>query len=430
MLDEPKAATCPFAGSAPVEDDYDHNSRAFAQDRLAISARLRENGITYAPSHGGFYVLARYDDVRRAGQDHRLFLSGRDQPDLPRTGNMIPSPPRTAIATIPPETDPPLHGRYRGAMAPLFTTRAAKASVERLRHWTTVCIDEVIESGRVDVVADIAAPLSFLFFFEQLGLPVQEWELWRAPLHVIQTYAYDTPEMRQALIDDQRNVAALEALTEERRAKPREDMISHLAAATDEHGELLPIAEAAALARIVLLGSVDSQASLLSQSLVHLEDHPQDLRRLLDDPSLIPTANEEFIRYFTPGTHSPRTVSGETEIHGQALTRGDRVSLHWLAANHDPDQFPDADRVVIDRSPNPHLAFGTGVHTCIGLHIARTEANVVLEEVLARMPDYRIDREAAVEIPTIGLFSGYWSLPATFTPGARLQEGRLPGRAA
>lgn len=405
--------------------EFDHHSVEFAADRYGTVQELREIGVAYSPIHGGFYALTRYEDVYRAALDSKTFINGREHGDPIKLGAQL--PPSEFGMMIPEESDPPDHTAYRRAMAPYFTAKAAEQFEDRFLHWTTVCIDDVIESGRIDFVTDLTGPVAFLFFCEMIGLPVEQWRRWQEPIHTLMTSPPGSPEAVQALADEEVNNEVMRQLAGERREDPRDDLISQLAQATGPDGELLTPQEVGALARIVLFGAVDSVGGLVNQSLNYLDQHPDDLARLIDDPSMIPTAVEEFLRYFSPGTTTMRTASVETEVGGRHMDPGDRVMLTWIGANHDPEAFPDPDRVILDRTPNRHLAFGAGIHKCIGLQFARLEARIFLEQIFARMPDFRLGREQAVPTATIGLFSGYWNLPATFTPGPRLQDERRPG---
>jgi cytochrome P450 len=407
--------------------DFDHHSTAFAARPLEIAAELRTNGLTRSAAHGGFYTLGRYEDVRRAALDSKALISRRDFDDPLALGAQIPPSQSAGLPFLPVEVDAPDHTAYRRAMAPWFSPKAAEDREARLRHWTTICLDEVVESGRIDMVTDLTGPVAFLFFCEMLGLPVEEWRRWHEPIHTMATSAPRSPATVQALKDENENAEVMKAMVRARRVEPRDDLVSHLAHATRPDGTPFTDVEVGAMARLVLAGAVDSVGSLVAQSLGYLEQHRDAGARLVEDPELMRSAVEEFLRYFSPGTTIGRTVGRETEIHGQRLVPGDRVSLNVLAANRDPEAFDRPDEVVLDRSPNRHVAFGAGIHKCVGLQYARLEARVFLEQILTRLPDFTLLHDEAVPVTTIGLFSGYWSLPATFTPGARLQDERRPG---
>jgi cytochrome P450 len=205
----------------------------------------------------------------------------------------------------------------------------------------------------------------------------------------------------------------------ERRARPRADLISHLLA-QDVDGA--PITDDAAYSVIELLisGGVGTTASLVSQTLVHLGRHPEQRRRLIDEPELMPRAVEEFLRAFSPTQALARTVTRDVEFRGCPMRKGDRALLAWSSANRDPAQFDHADEVDLDRWPNRHTAFGMGVHRCAGAHLGRAIARELLGQILRRMPDYVIDESGLETYAHQGVNAGYQRIPATFTPGPRL----------
>jgi cytochrome P450 len=150
-----------------------------------------------------------------------------------------------------------------------------------------------------------------------------------------------------------------------------------------------------------------------------LEHQPEDRDRILADPSLIHVAVEEFLRFESPVTALARTATRDTELGGQKIAMGEKVLLVWASANRDASMFEDADRCVIDRAPNKHMAFGVGIHRCLGAHLARLEFRVALEELLRRVPDYRIDLNGVVMAPVVGVIYGRIRIPMTFTPRRR-----------
>jgi cytochrome P450 len=408
--------------------DFDHHSLAFAADPFGTAAKLREVRHVRSEEHGGFVVAARYEDVHRTALDAATYTNGRDTEDPIKLGVQL--PPSEAAGNIPEESDAPYHTAYRRAMAPYFTTRAAKASEARLQHWTDVCLDEVVEKGTFDVVTEMTGPIAFLFFCEMLGLPVEEWRRWYEPLHELQTTTPNTPEQRAAIDAERENGAVMEQYVRDRREQPQDDLISRLAEARGPDGELFTVAEVAAMSRIIILGAVDSVGSLVSQAVNYLADHPDEADRMVAEPEYMDSAIEEFLRYFSPGVTTMRTVGLPTTFGPHPLAPGARMMIMWLAANHDPEVFEDPDELVLDRAPNKHVAFGAGVHKCIGLHYARMEARVFLKELLTRMRGYEVVPEGTEPLKTIGLFTGFHTLQIRFTPGERVQDDRMPGRIA
>jgi cytochrome P450 len=164
-------------------------------------------------------------------------------------------------------------------------------------------------------------------------------------------------------------------------------------------------------------GGLDTTTSLTALALHHLDAHPDQRRRLVDEPELLGTATEEFLRYFSVNETLTRTVTCDADLGGQRLRRGDHLMLSWLSANRDARVFDRPDEVVLDREVNPHLAFGVGPHRCIGLHMARTMFDVLVRRVLARLPDYAVDRAATQFYAGNPELNGVVRMPATFTPG-------------
>jgi cytochrome P450 len=168
------------------------------------------------------------------------------------------------------------------------------------------------------------------------------------------------------------------------------------------------------------VGGLDTTAALLSNTLLYLDDHPVERARLRDDPEVLTTAFDEFMRYFTPTQSLARTVTTDVEIGGVSMKAGDRVFISWAAANRDPEEFDRPNEVVLDRFPNRHMGFGLGAHRCVGSHVGRAQWAVVMEEILRRMPDYRVEREGVVRYRSVATVYGYRAMPVVFTPGVRL----------
>ena len=156
----------------------------------------------------------------------------------------------------------------------------------------------------------------------------------------------------------------------------------------------------------------------ISNTLLYLSEHPDVRQRLIDDPGLIPLAVEEFLRFEAPVHASSRTVTTDTEVGDQKISAGEKVYILWASANRDPDQFENPDEVILDRRPNRHLTFGVGGHRCLGAMLARMEMQIILEQVLRRIPDFYIDPDSVRHPITVTIISGRTSLPATFTAAA------------
>jgi len=173
-------------------------------------------------------------------------------------------------------------------------------------------------------------------------------------------------------------------------------------------------------------GGLDTTTSLTALTLHHLDAHHEQRQRLIDEPGLVDLATEEFLRFFSVNETLTRTVTCDADLGGQRLRRGEHVMLSWLSANRDDRVFDRADEVVLDRAVNPHLAFGVGPHRCIGLHMARTMFQVLVRRLLARMPDYAVDRDAVRFYAGNPELNGVVQMPATFTPRPRTGPAERP----
>ena len=197
----------------------------------------------------------------------------------------------------------------------------------------------------------------------------------------------------------------------ERRKTPRHDLISYLAEARID-GQKLDDDHITGTLRLLLIAGIDTTWSMIGSCLWHLANHSDDRKRLVAEPALIPTAVEEFLRAYAPATLA-REIVKETEINGCHFNEGEMVMLSFPAANRDPAMFPDAGRVVIDRSPNRHAAFGLGIRRCLGSHLARIEITAALQEWLAKIPDFAVAPDAKVEW-SAGPVRGPRTLPLVF----------------
>ncbi len=168
----------------------------------------------------------------------------------------------------------------------------------------------------------------------------------------------------------------------------------------------------------LVAGGLDTTSSLTAFALHHLDGDHETRRRLIEDADLQATATEEFLRYFSVNETLTRTVVADTQLDGQRLRRGDFLLLSWLSANFDERVFDNAAELVLDRAPNPHVAFGIGPHRCIGMHLARALFRIMFREVLERIPDYRVDRHATTFYQRDPSLAGVATMPATFTPAS------------
>ena len=405
--------------------DFDHNSTEHAVDTVASYRRLRALGpVVRSPRHGGFWVFTDYESVFDAARDDQVFSSARCPYGGEGLATVIPKTP--VNHHIPVELDPPEHRKYRKLINPLTTPAAVECLRPSIEKYTTRFIDGVIEDGHCDFATIIGVPA--VVTIDWLGLPADDWERYAHAHHAALSELPGSTEFTHAIdVDFPWMEEQLRAAITQRRTEPREDVLSHLLASRID-GRPLTDDEVFAMAELLISGGVGTTASLVAQTLMHL-DTDRDLRRdLILHPEKLPRAVEEFLRVFSPTQALARTVTRDAAFRGLRFRAGDRVLLSWASANRDADAFDDPDSVDIDRWPNRHTSFGMGVHRCAGSHLARALAIEMLGRILDRMPDYEILHEEVVPFPHQAVNPGWKEIPARFTPGPRHGSCGRPGR--
>lgn len=398
---------------------FDHTSPEHARATDEILRDLRARcPVAFTEQHGGYFVLSRYQDVAGSLRDEATFSSKHIPEPLDGVhygGINIPEAPYFNVLA---EMDPPEWNTFRRILTPTFSPPAIEKLIPHVHAFSTECIDDVIESGRIDFVDDLANPVPAKMTMLLLGLPLEDWRGYADPMHKLIFTRPGTPEFDEAVRGQEWMFEAMGRAVADRRANPTGDVLSEIVE-TEVDGYRPTEEEIVKLLFTVISGGVDTTTALLSNAVEYLDRHRDVRQRLIDDPELLPAATEEFLRHFTPVQNVARTIAKDVEIEGTQLCPGDRVLMSFASANFDDDEFPDADAFVLDRSPNRHVAFGMGKHRCIGAALARNEFQAMLEEVLNRMPDYEIDRSGIEQYPSKGIVNGWIHLPATFAPGTR-----------
>lgn len=345
-------------------------------------------------------------------------------------GVSIPSWPMPPF--IPIDLDPPEHKDYRR----LFNSALSKEKVERelrprLAYWTDYYIDQVIERGECDMVYDIALAVPASLTLEWLGWsrPEEQARI-SAMWHDLTAYPGGHPRQEAAFETFNWFESRIAEELDAREANPRDDLLTQIAL-YEIDGERIPRERAEGMVRVAVGGGITTTASVMAATIEHFERHPEHRRALEENPDLWDTATEEFLRRYTPNRTNARTVIEDTVWGGCQMRKGDRILLGTSSANLDERQFENPDEVILDRSPNRHVAFGQGFHRCAGIHLARAEFQTVLKILLDRIPEYTVDRERAVRPMAEAVKQGWSSLPVTFPPGERvLSEGRLTAKQA
>lgn len=378
-------------------------------DPYPTYARLRDEAPVYHNPELGFWALSRFDDVLAAYRDWETWTSTQGVA-LEEVGT------RSAPSMI--GMDPPDQTRLRKLVVRAFTPRRVGALEPRVRQLTTRLLDEVVELGECDLIARFAALLPSDVISTLLGAPPEDHpslRIWTETLmHREDGVATPPPAADEAA---KNLLGRFSELIEEKRRRPGEDLISALVEA-ELDGRKLTHTEILGFCFLLISGGNETTEKLIANTVHQLARHPDQRARLLADPSRIPAAVEESLRFRSPTQYMVRAATHDVHLHGATIPAGEKAVLLIGAANHDPRRFDAPEQFDIERSIERHLAFGFGVHFCLGARLARLEARVALEEIHRRLPDYEVD-EAGVGVVHAGNVAGLATLPVRFTPSRR-----------
>jgi cytochrome P450 len=380
----------------PVADwatDFDHCDPAWVADPYPIWDDLRRRcPVAHSTRYGGTWLPVRHEDIAAVAYDTEHFTSRSVVVSEIRPGpNDLPAP----IGLAPPITsDPPFHAVARRMLLPAFAPKRIAA----LEPFTRALCHELLgaTAGRleVDAAVDYAQHIPVRVIIGMLGFPQEDADIFRHFVHQVLEDVDMSPEERQAVIARGEIDAYMDERIAEHRAEPRDDLTSYLLNA-ELDGQKLPQEHVRGTMILLLIAGIDTTWSAIGASLWHLASHPEDRLRLATELALMDTAVEEFLRAYAPVTMA-RLVAKEVELDGRTLHEGDWLLLPFPAGNRDPEVFPDAGKVVLDRIENRHAAFGLGIHRCLGSNLARLELRVALEEWMARYPEFELTHPAAV----------------------------------
>lgn len=364
------------------------------------------------PDGSGHWTLTKYEDIVKVELDPQTFSSAR------LTAQMFDPPPEEAqgLNNLMLYMDPPRHTKYRRLISKGFTPKMIAALEPRIQEVTAKILDRVAEKGECDFVTEVAAELPLQVIVEMMGVPpedrhqVFEWS------NVM--IGQEDPEYSATPEDARRASMELYAyahhLAERKKHNPGDDITSVLLQA-EVDGEELSQAEFDAFFLLLSIAGNETTRNLISGGLLALLEHPEEKARLQANPSLLPTAVEEMLRWVTPVMHFRRTATCDAEIRGQRITEGDKVVMWYISANRDEDVFHDPDRFDVGRTPNDHLTFGAGgPHFCLGSNLARLEIRVMFEELLRRLRD--IELAGPVQRLRSNFIAGIKHMPVRFTP--------------
>ncbi len=383
----------------------------YAADPFPLYARLRSEAPVARNDELGFWAVSRHADVITVSRDPDTFCSGRGILTM-EIGAEYASPPTMM------HTDPPDHTRYRNLVQPGFRPTFMRALEDGIRSRTRALV-ELIEPGTpVDIVSDLAVPLPLQVISDLLGVPEDEWPRFFRWSEAVIPGATDWPEEERAALSGEM-VTYLLAAAADRRANPRDDIISELGAA-EVDGDRLTDAELGMFLVQLLVAGNETTRNMMSGGLVRFAEETGEwealrYRYLADAPRALPLAIEEMLRWTTPVVAFMRTTTRAVELGGVSLGQGEPVLMLYASANRDETVFgPTADTFDAARDPNPHVAFGFGPHFCIGAVLARLEGRILLEELLARFAS--VESAGPVVRTASPVIAGVRSAPLVFHP--------------
>jgi cytochrome P450 len=381
-------------------DDFSNMDLATSQDPRAVARMLRNQPVMHIGED--FTLLTRRPDIESALRTPAVFSSAGEAVNL---GNIRP--------LIPLQIDPPKHVKYRRVLDPLFAPRQMAALEDEVAQQCDAVIETFAGRGHCDLHAEFSVPLPCAVFLKLMGLPLKDLDIFLSMKDGIirpdgATFEEQEPQRRETAL---RIYEYFTPLIAERRRSPADDLLTRIVHSEIE-GQLLTDEEVLDICFLFIIAGLDTVTDSLDCFFAYLAQEPEHRRRLVADPGLIPSAVEELLRWESPVPTVARVAAQDTEVAGCPIKAGEHVMVLLGSANTDHDAVPGLDTVDLARNPNPHLAFGGGVHRCLGSHLARQELRVALRQFHRRIPDYELPPGTVLEY-TPGLRSVH-ELPLVF----------------
>jgi cytochrome P450 len=387
---------------------FDYLSPDYARELHPTLARMRSLcPIAHSDQHQGYWVATKYEDVLRVAQDWQTFSS--------QLGVGIPGD-ESGMTAIPEHIDPPLHREYKRLINAYFTPAALRPLEAPTRALVTGLIDEFVERGRCDFMAELAAPFPGLAFF-QLILNAPDDRLRELNELAAGLSNPNHPDRRGCFVGLTTWIGEFVAL---RRGRPRKDDVVDAILHAEIDGRPITEDEIVGMILLLILGGLETTAGSLGHFMIRFCREPEIPDLLRRQPEVLPEAVEELLRLEASFIAIGRTVRHETELGGNPIGPGEKVLINWASANRDEDEFECPAEFRLDRSSNRHLAFGAGPHRCAGSNLARLNLRVAVEEIVRRLDGLRLEIPEA-EIPFHNAFNrSPLALPIGFTPGPRV----------
>lgn len=391
-------------------------------DPYPIYRKLRRRSPVHRSKLVNGWVLSAHADVDRVLRDYKRFSNDERNSNRPQGYEAFAEETRSLL-----RLDPPDHTRLRSLVGQAFTPRAVEQLKPRVERIVDELLDGIDDTGRFDVIADLAYPLPITVIAEMVGVPPEDrdqFKVWSSDVARVLEPGTSEEENRRSL----RSRAALDEyfgeIITQRQAAPRDDLISALIAAEDA-GDKLTRDETLAILVLLLVAGNETTRNLIGNGLLALLNHPDQLQALRRSPQMIESAIEELLRFDSPVQLDVRTALEDVEIGGKRIRKGQQVVLLIGAANRDPEVFADPDRLELGRKAQSHISFGRGIHHCLGAPLARIEGQVAFRKLLERFSEIRLDGSPRFRDHVV--LRGLESLPVTVE---RAREAGTAGHTA
>jgi cytochrome P450 len=394
---------------------------------------MRDTQPVWLDESSGCWHVFRYEDVNNIITDHNLFSSERRQRAFARFRDTTMDEAsaknghkhRAGRSLV--IMDPPQHRQYRNLVSSAFTPRSLSRLSGRIATITQELLDQVRSAGCMDVITDIAYPLPTTVIAEMLGVPISDRPLFKqwadgllnrqlsdAEFFKPEEEQRDSPEMQRITTIFEQMSDYFDAMLEDRRHQPHNDMMSELLAA-EVDGERLNTEDTISFCTLLLLAGHVTTTNLIGQAIRCFDEHPEALEQVRRQPELMPGAIEEVLRYASPVWRLFRTTTTDVTIEGATIP-ADSPIFGWSAsANRDERQFPEPERFDILRHPNRHIAFGHGIHFCIGAPLSRLETAIALPMMIEQLPELHVVHDQPLELFEGRFLFGFKHLPITFS---------------
>ncbi|HEY5154850.1 MAG TPA: cytochrome P450 [Acidimicrobiales bacterium] len=367
------------------------------------------------PDGPGFWAVTRHADVVAVSRDAETYSTEVGSSFIPTQSEEALAQMRLSILNM----DGAKHNRYRRLVSKGFTPRVIARLEEQIIERAEAVVDSVCERGECEFVEEVAAQVPLQMICQMIGLPEADWD---RMFHLSnRLVGFDDPDM-QATPEDGAAAAAeiygyCDAIAADRRANPQDDLMTALVEAEIDGDRLDDLELNLFFVTLVVAGN-ETTRNLINHATLALIEHPDQAKLLRAEPELYPVAVEEMLRWGTSIHNFRRTATRDTELGGKTIKAGDKVVIYYMAANRDPEVFPDPHRFDVTRTPNDHVAFGGGgVHFCLGANLARSEIRATMREVVERMPD--LELAGPVDRLRSDFINGIKTMPVRFTPTPR-----------